>query len=136
MNRAGMTSIAVSNKPDTDVPLDPVDAAAYANIVNPAGIFDYPASNSRTSLTILNGTTPEVHGVNTCGAAALQSVINAAAASWSGTSPRFVSIQASAWCDGPTDVVPVLQRLGPGFDVVTPHSFFELVRGAAGLPSY
>ena len=136
MNRAGMTSIAVSNKPDTDVPLDPVDAADYANIVNPAGIFDYPASNSRTSLTILNGTTPEVHGVNTCGAAALQSVINAAAAGWSGTSPRFVSIQASSWCDGPSDVVPVLQGLGPGFDVVTPHSFFELVRGAAGLPSY
>jgi hypothetical protein len=138
MNRAGMTSIAISNKPDTDVPLDLVDAEAYANIVNPAGVFDYPAFNTTTSVTILNGTTPEVHGVNTCGAAALQSAITAAAVGWiPGLSPaRFVSIQASGWCDEPSDVVPVLQSLSPSFQVVTPNSFFELVRQDSGLPAY
>lgn len=136
MSRAGLTSIAISNKPDVDAPLDPVDATDYATIVNPAGVFDYPAFNASTSLTILNGTTPEVHGINTCGPAALQAAITGAGAGWTGNAPRFVSIQASGWCDEPYDVVPVLQGLGPGFDVVTPHSFFELVRQFRGLPAY
>jgi Putative Ig domain/GxGYxYP putative glycoside hydrolase C-terminal domain len=66
--------------------------------------------------------------------ASLESAIASASQGWSGTSPLFVTVQASAWNIGPTNIKNVVNTLDPSrYVAVRPDTLFLLYRKANNL---
>jgi hypothetical protein len=66
---------------------------------------------------------------------AIKDAIAGAASGWSGTSPRFILIQAQPWQGvTPTSFLNVKNSLNTNYVVVRPDNWFQLLREANGLP--
>lgn len=94
------------------------------------------AQNTGGGLTIYNNSLPGMAlSCNYCTSEqAMKDAIAAAAAGWTGTSPRFIIIQAQPWTDiKPTNFKNVANSLNSDYMVVRPDHIFQLIREANGL---
>lgn len=103
---------------------------------NAQSLLGLTAQNTGGGLTIYGGKLPSFAlSCNYCtNEQAMKDHIASAAAGWSGTSPRFVLIQAQPWQGvTPTSFLNVKNSLGASYVVVRPDHWFQLLRQANGL---
>lgn len=94
------------------------------------------AQNTGGGLTIYNSSLPgQALSCNYCTSEqAMKDAIASAASGWTGTSPRFIIIQAQPWTDiKPTNFKNVMTSLGSNYSVVRPDHLFMLMRESNGL---
>ena len=108
---------------------------AYAN--NAPTLLGVTAQNTGGSQVIYNGKLPgKPLTCNYCtGEQAMKDAIASGANGWTGTSPRFLIIQAQPWQNvTPTSFKNVANSLNSNYVVVRPDHIFQLIREASGLP--
>jgi hypothetical protein len=135
MNAAGLRCITIWNNGSD---LSSADATSYArNLPRTLGVT---MQSSSSAFQLLGGTLPMVRFAVSYGptAAALESGIDAAAAGWPGTSPRFIAVQGNMnqAAITPTAFYEVQQHYAANASIqfVRADHFFQLVRQANGLP--
>jgi len=130
MKKSGMTVPMVINRDVTqDVPLTKEEAAAYGKYAHVPGIL---LAGGKFGIEIVGG----VPVSNMRGIATVQDGKDALAearAGWDGNSPLFLSVGVNAWGMRPSDVLAIVQSLGPEFEVVNADTYFSLVRQSYGL---
>jgi hypothetical protein len=134
MKRTGMDIIYGLNRVDEqNVPLSESEAQDYIDYIDPKGIFLSWESNSGTS--ILNGSLPQsiLRGAGSVGEA--KEAIATASEEWDGKSPLFISMGMLSWSVSPSDIKEIADSLGAEYEVVRGDQYFDLLRGANGLPS-
>ncbi len=128
VEKSGMTIPYVLNRVNHhDVPLAPEKAAAYRDEQQAPGIL--LGWGERFGLDFIDGIpVSEIRGIGTVeeGLGALQD----ARRKWDGSSPHFLSVGLFAWRLRPSDVVQLVERLGPEFEVVRADHYFSLIREA------
>lgn len=103
---------------------------------NAPSLLGLTAQNTGGGLTIYNQTLPDMAlACNYCtGEQAMKDHIASAVAGWSGSSPRFIIIQAQPWTDvTPTTFKNVANSLNANYIVVRPDHIFQLLRESNGL---
>lgn len=94
------------------------------------------AQNTGMPLSIYNSSLPGMPlTCNYCtGEQAMKDHIASASAGWTGTSPKFIIIQAQPWTGvTPTSFKNVMNSLGSNYKVVRPDHIFQLMREANNL---
>ena len=105
---------------------------------NMPSLLGVTAQNTGGGLTIYNNQLPGFAlTCNYCtNEQAMKDHIAAASAGWSGTSPRFILIQAQPWQGvTPTSFLNVKTSLNTSYVVLRPDHWFQLLRQANGLPA-
>lgn len=131
VERSGMTIPYVLNRVNhRDVPLSAEKAAAYRDQHQAPGIL--LGWGNRFGDRVLEGLpVSEIRGVGTVEEG--QRVLAEARKNWDGKSPLFLSVGLFAWQLKPSDVVRLVESLGPEFKVVRADHYFALLRQARGL---
>ena len=104
---------------------------------NSPTLLGLTAQNTGGALSIYNSTLPGMPlSCNYCtNEQAMKDHIASASANWTGTSPRFVIIQAQPWNGvNPTSFKNVMNSLNANYQVVRPDHLFQLMREANNLP--
>jgi GxGYxYP putative glycoside hydrolase C-terminal domain/GxGYxY sequence motif in domain of unknown function N-terminal len=126
MRAAGLRSLVLYHSPAAQLRYDGAVARAFAADVAPDGV---DVDQSDSGMTMVVGHTAVVSGPVEC-AADLPGRIAALSQGWDGTSPRFISLSAIAWCSTPTELAGVLGALDGRYRAVRADQLFELVRRA------
>jgi hypothetical protein len=131
VDRSGMTIPYVLNRADhRDIPLTAATAAAYRTAHQPPGMF--LGWGNRFGVQVIDGLpVSEMRGISSVEEG--QRVLAEARKGWDGKSPLFLSVGLFAWQLRPTDVVRLVESLGPEFKVVRADHYFSLLRQARGL---
>lgn len=131
VDRSGMTIPYVLNRANhRDVPLTEATAAAYRIEHQPPGMF--LGWGNRFGVQVIDGLpVSEMRGISSVEEG--QRVLAEARKGWDGKSPLFLSVGLFAWQLRPTDVVRLVESLGPEFKVVRADHYFSLLRQARGL---
>lgn len=131
VERSGMTIPYVLNRVNhTDVPLSAEKAAAYRDQHRAPGIL--LGWGNRFGERVIEGLpVSEMRGIGTVEEG--QRVLAEARKNWDGNSPLFLSVGLFAWQLKPSDVVRLVESLGPEFKVVRADHYFALLRQARGL---
>ena len=131
MQATGIRVIQILNRADhEDVDLTETKATRYAQDSGALGWFIHHTDH--TELSAVAGVPQSVnHLVGEVQEA--KDAIAQAAEGWDGNSPLFAGISPLAWNLTPTDLVEVVNGLGPEYEVVRADHFFELARKHLGL---
>jgi hypothetical protein len=129
MRETGLTVLDLQNR---GAPLPPEAATRFVEDAAPLGI-DLLQRNA-PPVTIVDGTTPEVHGYFVSRPEQLAGMVERAGAGWDGRSPRFVSIFLVAWNFTPTDIASFASSLAPQYQPLRADTFFRLLRQWKNLP--
>jgi hypothetical protein len=133
--RTGMPAQVILNRLNgADIPFDAAVAAQYTADVKPLGLL--MAWTNYTSTSVLAGDTPLSVSWLASSVTEAQQAIASASAGWTGDRPLFLSIGTLAWNLTPSDVVTIVDSLGPDYDVVRGDHYFTLARQALGLPAH
>lgn len=116
---------------DTDVPLTPELTVAFRDAVGAdrlRGILygDFVSYAEELSMNVTGGfavTNLVSLGDEWEGAATLRNI----SARWNGSRPLFIAGAVNAWDMKPSNVSRMVERLGPGFQVVRPDEWFEML---------
>jgi GxGYxYP putative glycoside hydrolase C-terminal domain/GxGYxYP third domain/GxGYxYP_N second domain len=126
MRAAGMRSLVLDNSPAGQLQYAGNVASSFAADVSPQGVI---VDQSDTGLTGVVDDTAVVSGPVTC-AADLPGHLAAMSQGWDGSSPRFISLSAIAWCSTPGEIVDLVRSLDSRYQVVRGDQLFDLVRRA------
>lgn len=131
VERSGMTIPYVLNRVNhRDVPLSAEKAAVYREQHGAPGVL--LGWGNRFGDRVIDGLpVSEMRGIGTVEEG--QRVLAEARKNWDGTSPLFLSVGLFAWQLKPSDVVRLVESLGPEFKVVRADHYFALLRQARGL---
>lgn len=131
VERSGMTIPYVLNRVNhRDLPLSAEKAAVYRDQHRAPGIL--LGWGNRFGDRVLEGLpVSEIRGIGTVEEG--QRVLAEARKNWDGKSPLFLSVGLFAWQLKPSDVVRLVESLGPEFKVVRGDHYFALLRQARGL---
>ncbi len=103
---------------------------AYVDDADPLGLM---LMYSAHGVRIVSGTTPASPTLGAVTVEQAQTQIAQASAGWDHSSPLFLSVYMSAWDMSPSDVVTIVDPLGPEYVVVRGDHFLELIREALGV---
>lgn len=131
VERSGMTIPYVLNRVNhRDVPLSAEKAVVYRDQHRAPGIL--LGWGNRFGDRVLEGLpVSEIRGVGTVEEG--QRVLAEARKNWDGKSPLFLSVGLFAWQLKPSDIVRLVESLGPEFKIVRGDHYFALLRQARGL---
>ena len=131
VDRSGMTIPYVLNRVDhRDVPLTASTAGAYRREYRPPGIL--LGWGERFGVQVIDGLpVSEMRGISSVEEG--RRVLAEARRGWNGKSPLFLSAGLFAWQLRPSDVVELVESLGPEFKVLRADHYFALLRQARGL---
>lgn len=129
MRETGLTVLDLQNR---GAALPPEAATRFVQDANPLGI-DLLARNA-PPVTVVDGSTPEVHGYFVSRPEQLAGMLERATAGWDGRSPRFVSMFLVAWNITPTDIASFASSLGSQYEPLRADAFFRLLRQWKALP--
>jgi hypothetical protein len=131
--RTGLATQVILNRLDgNDIPFDQATAERYTEDLRPLGLL--MAWTTYTNTSVLAGNTPLSISWLASSVEEATQAIATASAGWSGEAPLFLSIGTLAWNLTPTDVVGIVESLGPDHQVVRGDQYFALARQALGLP--
>jgi GxGYxYP putative glycoside hydrolase C-terminal domain/GxGYxY sequence motif in domain of unknown function N-terminal len=131
VERSGMNIPYVLNRVNhRDVPLSEAKAAVYRDQHRAPGIL-LGWGNHFGDRVIEGLPVSEIRGIGTVEEG--QRVLAEARKNWDGKSPLFLSVGLFAWQLKPSDVVRLVESLGPEFKVVRADHYFALLRQARGL---
>jgi hypothetical protein len=133
--RTGLPAQVILNRLDgNDIPFDEATADQYIDDLRPLGLL--MAWTTYTSTSVLAGDTPLSISWLASSVGEATQAIATASAGWTGERPLFLSIGTLAWNLTPTDVVAIVESLGPDYQVVRGDQYFALARKALGLPAW
>jgi hypothetical protein len=133
--RTGLPAQVILNRLDgNDIPFDEATADQYIDDLRPLGLL--MAWTTYTSTSVLTGDTPLSISWLASSVGEATQAIATASAGWTGERPLFLSIGMLAWNLTPTDVVTIVESLGPDYQVVRGDQYFALARKALGLPAW
>lgn len=131
--RTGLDAQVILNRLNgNDIPLDQATAGRYTHDLRPLGLL--MAWTTYTSTSVLADGTPLSISWLAASVDEAKNAIASASAGWSGDRPLFLSIGTLAWNLTPTDVVTIVESLGPDYQVVRGDQYFALARQALGRP--
>jgi hypothetical protein len=126
------TALTVLDLQNRGAPLPPEAATRFVQDADPLGID--LLQRKAPELTIIDGTTPEVHGYFVSRPDQLPQMLERATAGWDRRSPRFVSMFLVAWNITPADIASFASSLGPQYQPLRADAFFRLIRKSRALP--